>query len=239
MLAESLTEKQFKNAPDQPHPRAFPLENRTINGRSPGDDFGCGYLVYCYTHARLFGVLFTVKISASATKIKKKQQQKTPFSITAKKKTLSKKILPIREKKAFLQFIDFQTNYKNKDTWQYRFGSVKACYVAWNVAATRSMLGWSPYKPRAGVFAHRNEGTGPRQNKKNQPGQLTLLSQDCVHQLTEHAELVRRTSPSTKPAGKKQSALNQVFKNGCDLKCNLLNRAQYNMYSLYLRPCPH
>ena len=76
----------------------------------------------------LFVVLFTVKISASASKIKKKQQQKTPFSITAKKKKLSKKILPSREKKkAFLQFIDFQINYKNKDTWQYRFGSVKAC----------------------------------------------------------------------------------------------------------------
>ena len=96
-----------------------------------------------------------------------------------------------------------------------------------------------PYKPGAGVFAHRNEGTGPRQNKKNQPRQLTLLSQDCVHQLTEHAELVRRTSPSTKPAEKNQSALNQVFKNGCDLKGNLLNRAQYNTYSLYLRPCSH
>ena len=94
-------------------------------------------------------------------------------------------------------------------------------------------------KPGTGLFAHRNEGTGPRQNKKNQPRQLTLLSQDCVHQLTEHAELVRRTSPSTKPAGKKQSALNQVFKNGCVLKRNLLNRAQYNTYSLYLRPCPH
>ena len=79
----------------------------------------------------------------------------------------------------------------------------------------------------------------PDKPKKNQPRQLTLLSQDCVHQLTEHAELVLRKSPSTKPAGKNQSALNQVFKNGCDLKCNLLNRAQYNTYSLYLRPCPH
>lgn len=68
-----------------------------------------------------------------------------------------------------------------------------------------------PYKPRAGVFAHKNEGTGPRQNKKNQPRQLTLLSQDCVHQLTEHAELVRRTSLSTKPAGKKTKRFKSGF----------------------------
>ena len=100
MLAESLTEKQFKNAPDQPHPGAFPLEDRKINERSPGDEFGCGYLVYCYTRARLFGMLFAVKISASA-KIEKKKKR-TPFPITAKKKkTLSKKILPSKEKKGF------------------------------------------------------------------------------------------------------------------------------------------
>ena len=156
-----------------------------------------------------------------------------------------------------MQVIDSRINYESKDTWQLNTNLVASRHVKREKSsppfdASRSKtllqrgrcLGGAfhsnhPYKPRAGVFAHRNEGTGPRQNKENQPRQLTLLSQDCVHQLTEHAELVRRTSPSTKPAGKKQSALNQVFKNGCDLKCNLLNRAQYNTYSLYLRHCPH
>lgn len=99
VLAESLTEKQFKNAPDQPHPGAFPLENRTTNGRSPGNEFGCGYLVYCYTRARLFGMLFAVKISASA-KIEKKKKNSIPYHCK-KKKTLSKKILPSKEKKGF------------------------------------------------------------------------------------------------------------------------------------------
>lgn len=99
MLAESLTEKQFKNAPDQPHPGAFPLEDRKINERSPGDEFGCGYLVYCYTRARLFGMLFAVKISASAKIEKKKKKNSIPYH--CKKKTLSKKILPSKEKKGF------------------------------------------------------------------------------------------------------------------------------------------
>lgn len=111
MLAESLTEKQFKNAPDQPHPGAFPLEDRKINERSPGDEFGCGYLVYCYTRARLFGMLFAVKISASAKTEKKKKR--TPFPITAKKKHYPRRYCRVKKKKAFVQVIDFQINYKS------------------------------------------------------------------------------------------------------------------------------
>lgn len=113
MLAESLTEKQFKNAPDQPHPGAFPLEDRKINERSPGDEFGCGYLVYCYTRARLFGMLFAVKISASAKIEKKKKKELHSLSLQKKKKHYPRRYCRVKKKKAFVQVIDFQINYRS------------------------------------------------------------------------------------------------------------------------------
>ena len=60
-------------------------------------------------------------------KKKKKKKKLHSLSLQKKKKNYPRRYCRVEKKKAFLQFIDFQTNYKNKDTWQYRFGSVKAC----------------------------------------------------------------------------------------------------------------
>ena len=55
-------------------------------GEALGTNIGCGYPVYCHTHARLFGVLLAVKISASASKIKTKNKKLHSPSLQKKKK---------------------------------------------------------------------------------------------------------------------------------------------------------
>ena len=73
-------------------------------GTSLAADTARRYLVYCYTHARLFGMLFAVKISASASKIKKKKLH----SLSLQKKHYPRRYCRVEKKELFCNLSTFK-----------------------------------------------------------------------------------------------------------------------------------